>query len=565
MHHSATLTCPTELDTIAAVNATPTRSPGRGWAGRPGLVSAALAILFTGLMTTIGIAFLSRFHSEGPYRYDSAQYRAYSVSFYDHCQRDGRWATVCAVLTTHNSFDVVVRLLIWPELLRDFHGHLYIQVPLMAFFCWLTLHYVHSRSGSHLLGLAVLAVAFSFTPVYAVQNIMDYWKDSLAVWMLGSALLCWFMSEQGRRCGWSFASGLMWGLLVLQRPAIAVYGLALFAPLLAYAAYRRCREDDPACFVRRAAAFAATPLVLGVFAVIAQWESVYQYYFVHGYCYASPGRVADWLLHHRYNDARMASAVLGGLAICLVGSFGQVWARRADFAMAVWLLAGFVALMMATRTTYPLWPMVAMVLAIVSLARATPSRLSPLATRCVAAALLVLLAGAGFAQARSQQRVLERTNRHWASVRPLFDDILTVVQSEPTPPRLGLFFDQTYHPLWSQFYFDHGVKLPHKSFFMSIHDSSYAATYGDVAPAEIAASIVAEMEADPGTLVVVNRDVADLRRRLHRNPYAKVPDGLVFQVNTRIMEHFGHSPRWEVVREIDNAFYGPLSVYRCVP
>jgi hypothetical protein len=73
------------------------------------------------------------------------------------------------------------------------------------------------------------------------------------------------------------------------------------------------------------------------------------------------------------------------------------------------------------------------------------------------------------------------------------------------------------------------------------------------------------MEQACGTLAVVNKDPADLQRRLKRNPYAKVPEGPAFQVNSRIIEYLGQSPRWEIVREIDNAFYGPLLVYRRVP
>src|SRR5207244_8850232 len=117
------------------------------------------------------------------------------------------------------------------------------------------------RTGSLLWGLAVVMIAFVFRPVYhPVQGITDYWKDNLAIWMLGSALVSWFLSEDGSRRGWSVLSGICWGMLALERPVVAVYGALLFLPLLGAGVYRRFRQDDLGTLLKRAVTFGGVPL-----------------------------------------------------------------------------------------------------------------------------------------------------------------------------------------------------------------------------------------------------------------------------------------------------------------
>src|SRR5687768_15388358 len=108
MNAPATLTCPSAP--LPREAHAPVNQPAGRRTAAPALISAMLALLVTGLMVTIGVSVLNRYHASAPYRHDSAGYRACNVLVYDQYLKDGRWATARYWLSLHDTFDVLVRL-----------------------------------------------------------------------------------------------------------------------------------------------------------------------------------------------------------------------------------------------------------------------------------------------------------------------------------------------------------------------------------------------------------------------------------------------------------------------
>jgi hypothetical protein len=522
---------------------------------------AAIAILVTTALVAIAVAISTAYHAKAAYHLDSASYRFQAAKLYEHYELAGRWTTAWDAFHQQSSFDTIVRLCVWPESLCHCYGQLWVQAPLMALFFFLTAWYVYRQTGSYLFGFAVVATTFLFGQVYyPYQGLADYWKEMLAVWILGSALVSWFLSDQASREGWSFLSGLLWGLLVLQRPVMAVYGSVLFLPFLANGIYRRCRQDTPGRFAWRAIAFGAAPVALGTIAIVVQGSAVYHYYFVMGYGYTSWSVVAETLLQGYMLQGfgfRLALGICFGL--CLAASWRHLWQRLPDAIVAMWLTIGLFGLIVASRALYHGFYAMAMVMAVVGLARLAPRHLSLTSTRTIALVLLAVTAGAAVKQEvayANNRAVLAQTNQE---NRQFFEELGAVVQAAPPDVRVGFFFDECFELLWNQLYFDHGSKLADHRFFMSIHDTYYKGVFGDLEPKEIAAAIVAEMERTPHALVVIHNDPADLERWIARIEF--FPNSISVKVNARIGEHLRHSAHWRMVQRIESASRGQLLVY----
>ena len=535
---------------------------------RPGLspvvICALAGVMATAGLIVLGVSISTKYHAKAHYHYDSASYRFSSVGAFDLFEQQGRWATAWSLLQQQNSFDLLVRLFVYPQSLCQFHGHLFVQAPLMAIFFFLTFLVVHRRSGSYLLGCGVIAVVLLFGPVYhPVQSLTDYWKDNLGIWLLGSAFLCWFLSEHAGRRGWAFLSGAFWACLVLQRPVLTVYGGALFAPFFTYAIWRRWREDDASTLTRRAVAFGAFPLAIVLLVVAAQGSTIYRYYFVTGYSYSSPREVAQWLWQHPFSGgAWFRGGLLASFLVCLAAALRQGWAGAVNVAGSCWLCAGFLALLVATRANFHGFAVVLMVLAVVALARMTPRQAPRLWTRGIAVVLLLVTAGGSYVQSRHYAMVRRTKAVAGAEYRALYAEIAGVAEGSATPPKLGIFFDECYCLLWNQLYFDHGIKLDRETFFMSIHDTYYRGQFGDASAADIAQTIFAEMDRTDRALAVIHQNPDDLGRFLDRRGRSEQRKSLAMEVNRLIGQHLRQSDRWQIVKRIESERFGNLLIYQ---
>lgn len=555
--------------------ADPAAQPALGGTRSSGLLRAltspaarclALALVMTGLLTALGVVILDEYHTRAHYHFDSAGYR-YNALLLQQTSRGGRWAAAGALLQQKDTLDVVVRLLVYRKSLSYFHGHLFVQVPFMAMFFFLALWYVYRRTGTYLYGVAGLSTAFLFGTVYhPVQGLMDYWKDNIAVWLLGGALLSWFLSERGTRRGWAFLCGLLLSLLALQRVVIVVYGAAIILPYLTLAVVQRVRDGSWRKFLGDALAFGVVPFVVAGFILVTQAKGIVQYYAVAGYAYDTPAAIAKFLWTHPFSTpTAFRLGLLAFLVIPVLALATGGWRRVGDVLAGLWPLVAFPALVIATKAQYHSYSVVLLVLAVVAVCRLVPQHLSALSLQRLSVALIAVAAVGGVVQARYYAAQTEQYAQRNAQYRELYRELGDVLATKPPGSGVGFFFDECYALVQMQLSYDRGVRPnPHQViYFSSVHPSYYRMSFGDKPPAEIAAFILAQMEQDVGMVAVVPTQIENFARLVGPDPAGGEP--VPVQVNGRITRHIQASPRWRAIRYLASDVYGPLMVFQLSP
>lgn len=526
----------------------------------PAVVCMFLSIALTAGILTNGLLILNSYHSQAPYHYDSAQYRFNSVEVHKVWQSSGRFAAARVTLRTKDGLDDLVRLLVWPDSLTSFQGHLVVQAPLMALFFFLLFWYCRNRGASNWGTAAAALPLLLFAPLHhPTQNIADFWKENLGIWLMGAAMLSWLLSEHGSRPSWGFLSGLLWTGLLQQRAVIAVYGGALFLPWFLYGLFRRVRQDDRRNLIRDMAAFGLCPALVLAGTAVVQGRQLYEYYLVRGYGYSTISGVAEIV----WNSPLTAGwAFRGGLvAACifsLAGLQGSLRHRAGDIAAAGWLIFGAPAIVIATHAVYHGYAHLWMVAAVVAFARLVPSGPRPMSARLATAAGVVVTIGAVAAQACHWAQTTKDLTSANAPVRAVYAGILAAMQ-EHGCPRLGMFFDECFPLLWNQAYYDLGADINGNVPFMSLHDSFYRAKYGDQASDPIAELIIRDLEAYPGTLAVAQADPDILKNYIIGT--GKSADSRPVRVNAMVADHLRRSPHWKKIRSFDSTPYGSLAAY----
>ncbi|MBA4188972.1 MAG: hypothetical protein C0467_13325 [Planctomycetaceae bacterium] len=523
-----------------------------------------LAVVVTGLLTVLGTSILNNYHARAHHHFDSASYRYSAILLYYNSVGQ-RWTSIVSLLQQKDSLDLVVRLLLYPKSLTKFHGHLAVQVPLMTLFCSLALWYTYKRTGTFVYGVAALSCIALFGTVYhPVQGLMDYWKDNLAVWLLGSALLSWYLSEGATRRGWGFLCGVMLSMLALQRVVVAFYGTAIFLPLIAVALVQRYRDGTWRRLVGDALAFGIVPLVVASFLVLTQAKGIIHYYGVAGYDYAPPSAIADYLWNHPF--ATRSAFRYGLLAFLVLPAIVQVTSstgRAGYLVSAFWPIFAFLALVIATKAKYHSFSAVLLVLTVTAVCRLVPSHLSASSIQKLALTLISVAIIGGVAQVRYYSAQTEQYVERNAHYRKLFRELGDIVAKRPAGTGVGFFFDEAFALVELQLYFDRGNRPSPRTlrYFSSVHPSYYRASFGDTPPEEIAESLIAKMEKDVGMVAVVPSQIEDFARRVQLLP--GVPGVPVpVQVNGRILRHIQASPLWRATHYLTSEVYGPLLVFQ---
>jgi hypothetical protein len=522
----------------------------------------ALALLLTAALTALGVSVLDTYHTRAHYHFDSAGYRYNALLLYQN-SKGARLAAAAKLLEQKDTLDLVLRLVLYPRALASFHGHLYVQVPFMVLFFTLALWYVYRRTGTLLYGVAALSVVALFGTLYhPVQGLMDYWKENLAVWLLGGALVSWFLSERGTQRGWGFLCGVLLGLLALQRVVVVVYGTVIFLPLLTHALLQRVRGGGWRKLLGDGLAFGIVPLVVAGFLVLTQAKGIIHYYSVAGYDYATPSVVAKYLWTHPFSASWTFR--LGVLAFLAVPAVALMWSgsgRARALTVALWLVVAFPATVIATKAMYHGFSVVLMVLTATAVCRLAPGNLSAPALRAVSVLLLVVAGVGGLVQVRANAAVTEQYAQRNVQYRQVFAELGDVLVNKPAGAGVGFFFDECFALVQMQLYYDHGVRPTNEiKYFSSVHDSYYRASFGDKAPDEIAKYLIAHMELDTGMVAVVPAQ-AESVARLFPAPVGSA-ESIPAQVNGRITKHIQASPRWRATRYLSSEVYGPLLVFQ---
>lgn len=522
---------------------------------------ALLALAATALLTWLGVSILEDYHQRAHHHYDSAAYR-YSSILVSQQSKGARWATALNLLWQKDSLDVVLRLMVFRRSLEYYHGHLFVQVPFMALFFFLALYYVHQQANSLLYGTAALSCVLIFGACYhPVQGLMDYWKENLAVWLLGGALLSWFLSEGGTRRGWSMLSGVLWSLLALQRVVLVVYGAAILLPFLIVALAWRIRHDNWRKICADALAFGLVPAIVATFMAATQARSVYEYYAVAGYGYDTPLGIANWLFEHPFNaPLGFRLGLLGVIAIPTLGLLASRPPQIGRLVAGIWLVVALPALVIATKAMYHSFHTVLLVLTITAVCRLVPTHLSAPSLRKLSIALLAVSLVAGMAQSRYYAARMEQLAQTNTDFRQLFRNLGVCLATRPPNGGVGFFFDEDLALVEVQLFYDKGVRIAPATtrYFMSTHDSYYTYAFPGKSPEAIATEIISKMEEGQGGMAVVHADPEDYVRRIG----GIYPDAVHVQVNTRIIRHVQASPNWKATRYLHSEYYGPLLVFQ---
>ena len=184
-----------------------------------------------------------------------------------------------------------------------------------------------------------------------MAGLSDYWRESAATWLLGSAVACWLRSDDLRRRGWGTACGFLLAALVMTRTVAGVYGALLLAPLVVRMlpsvlgrgadAVRRGR------LLRMASLAAAGALVTALLV----GTKLYVYYAVTGWAYGGRGDVVAYVAPQVPERAGLGLLAVGCAIVASWVLRGTPLPAR-SWIDGAWLVAGLPLIVIASGTIY---------------------------------------------------------------------------------------------------------------------------------------------------------------------------------------------------------------------
>ncbi len=538
---------------------------GRWMMGR--LVAAS------GLVALAGFAAIAQsrfYYLTAPYHYDSAAYRVQAFEAHDMFRAEGWRAAVGHALASKDGLDILLRVALAPSTLLQCYGHLAVLLPLMVFFTALAIEYGRRRTGSWLLALLAPATLFVYPLIYSPYwGIADYWKDNLAAWLLGSASIAWLLAANLQARCWAFCSGLLLGLLAMQRTAAAMYAAMVFLPLFGWAFYQVQARLGFRLAAARAAWFVMPAGLLAGVVLFIQGRELAAYYLGRGYSYGTAGEVARFLLSgvsrrlaqppHDYFPG--TDYGVSFIPIVLLPAYWVAWVsagrrglRSSDFIQAFWLVVGLPLCVIAALGYYygffALWPPL---LVVFLLASYPEGNCSVPRVGLVLILALGILSGAALQQYRCQ-RVAARMAEQGRSYRTLLLDLARRIAppGRPVAP-YATFFNETGAPLANQAFFDLGVRVGPPAVFITFHDAYFRSKYPHLTPAQIVQAEMRRLENMTNAVAVGHADLRDL--------YHPPDDPLAYEVIRGFNTYLLGSPHWRAEARLPSP-WGPLIVFR---
>jgi hypothetical protein len=466
----------------------------------------------------------------------------YAVKLSETRRTQGLGAALREVLATRDSLEPTVRLLAAPASLRRLRGHLVTCVPLLALFLTLVAGLVWERSGSPPLAVAATLLLPCFAYVHdPMGGFADYWRESSATWLLGSAVACWFWSDDLRRRGWGTACGALLAALVLTRTVAGIYGVLVLAPFVARvlphvlgAGADVVRRGRLSRLVAIAAAGAAvTVLLVG--------KKLYVYYFVTGWSYGASPDVLAYLAPQLLDRAALgllavAAFVAAAWTLRPEGLPGRFWLD------AVWLVTGIPLVVAASGGMYHGAIALATPLCVLLGARALAATRAARTT--VALGLMVLALAASAAQVALVRRQASRVAEAGAPLRRFYRELTGALLGRDPSVRYGLLFDAVDTIFVNTAFFDRGIWPTGTVSYHTVMDSYYRQHFPGLDAPGAARRNLEAVNARVGTLAVAFCTPDDVARSLPAQPFAREA-GTLASVSLR------DDPRWRALRRFD--------------
>jgi len=533
------------------------------------LVGLMLAIVLVGTAGLLSVHLSESYYQIAPYHYDSAAYRMQAIRFHETLITQGRLATFLQALQTKDGLDLSLRTILAPSSLLHPYGHLAVLLPFMGIWLILLVWYVFARTNSLLLGASTVMFIFAFPLIYNPYmgvtpyqgGIADYWKDNLATWLFGSAVITWMLSNNLARPRWAFLCGFLLGLLVMQRSALAVYAAILYLPLFCWAVYQRISLDGLLQACVQIAIFVAPAALLGGLMIVLQWHQLYQYYFVTGYSYGTPVQVARYLFNGLAYGVSFAPIVMAVAYLFCVLTISYWKPHLNDIMVAGWITLGFPLAIIISSAYYfgfyAIWP----VLLVIFLSTLLPRTLKIDGNRLLALSLLVVSLISSAVQYHISAEQSRTVALNIAYLRRFYHDLASIIIAQPEPRKYGIFFDEVGSPFLNQAFFDEKVLLDAPIAYMMVHDTYYRVAFGDLTAQEIADQNVQALEHYPDALAIGYCDATDVLKYTNLEPKE---NPLAVDVAIKMNSYLLRNPHWQVFRKLDAA-YGCLYAYRYSP
>jgi hypothetical protein len=529
-------------------------------------MSLLVACLLTASAGIFAVRLSVSYYSIASYHYDSAAYRLSAYQTYQLLKAQGIQRTLAVALKSKDSLDVLLRLLILPRSLLHPYGHLVVLLPFMGLFVFLVVHYIYIRTRSRTCSIAVPAFLFAFPIVYdpLMFGIADYWKDNLAAWLIAAAVISFLLSRNLERLSFSWLSGALLGLLVMQRTVLAVYAVPLFFPPLVFAMVRLIGSLGPRAAGLRLGAFVACPIALSGLVLLCQAGELYTYYFVAGYGYSSMLDIARILFTVASTQLGSTPVVLLPMCLLLFLRILRSPDRDGDAFIGAWMAVGFPLATIASCARYAGFYVVWTVLLIVLLATLFSAFLRSIRTRGPYVIALLLLANAcSLLQCAASIAKADAAAQRNAPRRRFHDALAETVLGLPKPRRVALLYDEDGGPFLNHVLFNRRVPLDASEGlevvgFMSIHDSYYRAVFGDVSIQKISDIVQTSLEAHPGTIAAGICDPASLQTA---HIFSADGERVARHVSMEINKYLLADSHWAVLRRIDSP-YGCIFIYQ---
>jgi hypothetical protein len=531
----------------------------------PWLISVVLALFLAALAENLALGMSRLYYKSAPYGWDSVGYRHYGVSLYQAAQTEGVWTALRQRFSWKDGLDEELRLLIAPQTLLRFNGYMYVLFPYLAVFIFLLIWYVYVRTGSLLLGLATASFLFTLPVMYypMIFGIADYDLNPLSTWLWVGAALAWLLSERLTRVGWSFLSGLLLGVLVMQRTASATIVAPIFLPFVLWTFYRRLALDGWRQALVRIGVFAAPAALLAGLVAYCQWAELYQYYFgLTAGAYKTYSGIGEILEIYRYGLSERQTPLIvlaATVALCLLGV--SSWKRQGrEILTACWLVVGVPLVVIGILVVnhngfFPLWEPTLLIL----LATAIPWSLSPDTRRLLAVALLTVGISASVVEYNATRAYTKETAETQAPTRAFFQNIREIILAQPEPRAFGLFFAPEMEEIfWNHFFFpgpnENRVELS-AAVMMYSRDNDWIESLGDIPPEEAASQYISTLEGTEGTLAVIHCDREAVKQAF--NPFTQhFTDRIPYsqKVALGIYDHLLSSNHWKVTQQLASPF-----------